>query len=951
METEELKYQDIAAQLALFNMLKINLSCCPDVYKTLLAVLSDFDPNNPHSKSKTSQYVRLLISDRILADCIIVSLPQGDRERLMLQSDASSSKNESYAGKRGILTSDQQSQTKDLDSIETPDNSITIIVTGQKDPPVPIKSSLDNTSSLLGKQILTTQKKGQINNSSCLKTDQPKVVKVVSNPKNKTDADTNSPIHPNSKTIQDVSSKSLSTIQTTSSSVPTIKPTNSVVMTTSINPGLKATDSLKTIRPKLVLPVPLAGISPALLSLPFASISSDNNVNLQNDSMVTSCSKVKAPQCSPILDYQFVSSNKTMSSASINSLCATEKCVSNKLNPGVPVSMKRKCDQVADKKVVGVPEVSSGGMAKTSNSMKRLACLPIEEEPVRKKKVLSVSGNKENTIHIPRDTQCNKQMIDKRSAVDLTGSQQKSECIESKAPRVNYSSASSYMPVLSNVIGASKAVNSSKDKAIESGTSVVGRGNTMPKEKVTDKSKGLKQPSVFIPNIKVPTSTCVTSAKEYHLSYPLKKRRDIFNSNISPTSPLVSSLPPQNYITNTGEIAEFIATPISNTIYCGLAGSRSFPYRQQIQLSHAATPAHVFPSNYIGNNSSTCPSNLIGLDTHKDLVNDSEEADNDDSLFELVRPHSAGSVNDQTPVIFGKSRETIHYKNFEGKQSDRLEQLGGSLCSKLNKGDPTATDSDAKNKQTFLIIETKTSSGSDQVQISLNPQTSGNLIGELLKLKPGLGIKQGVTGSENLGNKLEIPPKLTDNVEDTTSQTVTNVDEFLNFGDKTTISDLSDEGTSNSEEFHCSDDQYEFPDQSDIIPIQVDNCPGQPKVVSFPMLNQASLTSDRQQNRGEDVAATSNMTRSYSEPRTNISTPVFPIMSTKYTDNARSDSMSSGQTGDGDFGSSQFRFSSYGMSPYLMRFISDIDSNSYEDDLSDLEGSDTVFSSKEYEEN
>lgn len=52
MEIENVRCLEVAAQLALINMLKVNLSCCPDIYRTLLAILCDFDPDESDSKEK-----------------------------------------------------------------------------------------------------------------------------------------------------------------------------------------------------------------------------------------------------------------------------------------------------------------------------------------------------------------------------------------------------------------------------------------------------------------------------------------------------------------------------------------------------------------------------------------------------------------------------------------------------------------------------------------------------------------------------------------------------------------------------------------------------------------------------------------------------------------------------------------------------------------------------------
>ncbi|XP_060551522.1 uncharacterized protein LOC132713077 [Ruditapes philippinarum] len=80
MEVKNVRCCDTAALVALINMLKVNLSSTPEIYNTLLAVLCDFDPCKLGSRDRTVRYIRLLITDKVLANCLLMSLPQASEE-------------------------------------------------------------------------------------------------------------------------------------------------------------------------------------------------------------------------------------------------------------------------------------------------------------------------------------------------------------------------------------------------------------------------------------------------------------------------------------------------------------------------------------------------------------------------------------------------------------------------------------------------------------------------------------------------------------------------------------------------------------------------------------------------------------------------------------------------------------------------------------------------------
>ncbi|XP_045189906.2 uncharacterized protein LOC123547129 [Mercenaria mercenaria] len=80
MEVKNVSCCDTAALVALVNMLKVNLGSTPEVYNTLLAVLCDFDPYKHGNRERTVRYIRLLVTDKVLANCLLMSLPQGAEE-------------------------------------------------------------------------------------------------------------------------------------------------------------------------------------------------------------------------------------------------------------------------------------------------------------------------------------------------------------------------------------------------------------------------------------------------------------------------------------------------------------------------------------------------------------------------------------------------------------------------------------------------------------------------------------------------------------------------------------------------------------------------------------------------------------------------------------------------------------------------------------------------------
>ncbi|KAK3578289.1 hypothetical protein CHS0354_010493 [Potamilus streckersoni] len=69
---------DLASFVAVMNMLKYNSMDKPELYRTLLAVLCDYDSDDQQSKERTHRYIKLLVTDTVLAEYLICYLPNNE---------------------------------------------------------------------------------------------------------------------------------------------------------------------------------------------------------------------------------------------------------------------------------------------------------------------------------------------------------------------------------------------------------------------------------------------------------------------------------------------------------------------------------------------------------------------------------------------------------------------------------------------------------------------------------------------------------------------------------------------------------------------------------------------------------------------------------------------------------------------------------------------------------
>ncbi|KAH3837248.1 uncharacterized protein LOC127879746 [Dreissena polymorpha] len=79
--TQSVSTNDVAALMALIDMIRLNWEEQPEMFRLLLAILMDYNPNIQGNKERTTRYLRLLISDQVTANCVLKSLPQGSPKR------------------------------------------------------------------------------------------------------------------------------------------------------------------------------------------------------------------------------------------------------------------------------------------------------------------------------------------------------------------------------------------------------------------------------------------------------------------------------------------------------------------------------------------------------------------------------------------------------------------------------------------------------------------------------------------------------------------------------------------------------------------------------------------------------------------------------------------------------------------------------------------------------